>query len=139
MESSITADELSKRQYFVMVEKTIVGLFKTYSTELMILLNLSAGSQYENVRQELFTFTEAILIKVWATVREVSKEPLTEHDRTLAAMLAGTLVEGLSFIIRSHEEAAAIELLIDQLLDVYSTGITELLRKIKEGRNNDDA
>ncbi|MCQ6560612.1 TetR/AcrR family transcriptional regulator [Paenibacillus mendelii] len=124
------AKERNKKQYFDMVRDTMVGLFKLHSSEFMILLNRSEGTRYEHVKNELMLFVEKILVDEFRLVRG-NREHYSGQDGALASMLAGTLVEGLSRIIRDHTDTVTIEMLIDRLLDVYNTGIAFVIEDMR--------
>lgn len=118
-----TADPLD---YLRKVESTIVVLFKQSNVELRILLNLSSGSSYEPVKQELIQLAAHILEKVFIPGEDQQDQAMIE-ERNLAHMLAGTLVEGLCIILRDHEDGETVRQLVDELLRVYCTGIISRL------------
>ena len=127
---SYASEEPNATEYFNNIEVAMTRLFKTYSTELTILLNQSKGSKYEPIKSDLvkltFSLLESLLIKSRAT-----GSTLNTRDHALAQMLASTVVEGLCLILRDNDESQTIEHLVDQFLYLYGEGITAILTKNK--------
>jgi AcrR family transcriptional regulator len=121
-----TKDTPSPQPFFNKVQGTIVMLFKTHSSELTILLNLSNGSKYEQVKPKLIDLTLSILERV-LLIERGEDTPLHTRDLALASMLASTIVEGLCLILRDNDQGDTLEQLIDQFLFLYSTGIKALI------------
>ncbi|MBP1991219.1 TetR/AcrR family transcriptional regulator [Paenibacillus eucommiae] len=126
IEHSRTRDAPEILSYFRKVEGTIVELFKSYSSELMILLNRSDGSKYEKVKPELVDLAFSILDKV-IVIKKSGQARQLQEGITLARMLAATIVEGICLILRDNEEGDTLKRLIDQYMHVYSEGIAALL------------
>jgi AcrR family transcriptional regulator len=130
IQRSYASEEPNATEYFNNIEVAMTRLFKTYSTELTILLNQSKGSKYEPIKSDLvkltFSLLESLLIKSRAT-----GSILNTRDHALAQMLASTVVEGLCLILRDNDESQTIEHLVDQFLYLYSEGITAILTKNK--------
>ncbi|WP_256762239.1 TetR/AcrR family transcriptional regulator [Cohnella sp. WQ 127256] len=126
-----TQKSLCTVNYFSKIESTIVELFKTYSSELMILLNRSAGSKYETAKSDLIQLTFCILEKVVMKAKG-SNAALNDNDKEIALvrMLASTIVEGICIILRDNEEGDTLKALVDQFLYVYSEGITGLIKQM---------
>ncbi|KRF29374.1 TetR/AcrR family transcriptional regulator [Paenibacillus sp. Soil787] len=109
------------------IDATIMQLFKQSSIELTILLNLSEGSRYETVKEELITLVYQILENVFATTKK-TPAPLEANEQQSARMLAVTLIEGMSLILRDYEDGDTIKMLVDELLYLYSAGISEKIK-----------
>lgn len=122
IDDSCAIDATNPLDYLHKVESTIVELFKESNAELRILLNLSSGSSYEPVKQELIQLAAHILKKVFIPGEEQQDQAMIE-ERNLAHMLAGTLVEGVCIILRDHEDGETVRQLVDELLRVYCAGI----------------
>lgn len=123
---SYKKDNSNPQHFFNKVQGTIVMLFKTYSSELTILLNLSNGSKYEQVKPNLIDLTLSILEKVLLVERDEDTR-LHTRDLALASMIASTIVEGLCLILRDNDKEDTLEQLIAQFLFLYSTGIKALI------------
>ncbi|OPA79330.1 hypothetical protein BVG16_09595 [Paenibacillus selenitireducens] len=121
-----TKDTTDPLHYLRKVESTIVELFKESNVELRILLNMSSGSSYEPVKQELIQLAAHILMKVFIPGEDQQDQARIE-ERNLAHMLAETLVEGTCIILRDHEDGATVRQLVDELLRVYCVGIISKL------------
>lgn len=125
-DSCCAIDTTDPLDYLRKVESTIVELFKESNVELRILLNLSSGSSYEPVKQELIQLAAHILKKVFIPGEDQQDQAMIE-ERNLAHMLAGTLVEGVCIILRDHEDGETVRQLVDELLRVYCAGIISRL------------
>jgi len=130
IEYSYTRDALDTPGYFNNIETTIVKLFKTFSTELMILLNRSEGSKYASAKSDLTLMTFSILESVFMKAKG-NKDTLNEQDTALARMLSSSIVEGICLILRDNEEGDALARLVDQFLFVYTEGITAVIKQLK--------
>ncbi|UKS25873.1 TetR/AcrR family transcriptional regulator [Paenibacillus sp. HWE-109] len=116
VESTLCKDASDHLNILRKVDATILRLFKESSIELTILLNLSEGSRFEPVKQELITLVYQILEKV------------LPNEQTTIQMFAETLIEGVSLILRDHEDSNTIKMLVDELLYLYSAGISEKIK-----------
>jgi AcrR family transcriptional regulator len=126
---SYSHDTPNTLNYFNKIESTLVGLFKTYSAELTILINQSEGSKYEQVKSELVEMTFSILERVFIK-SSGQGTGLSTSNQALAQMLASTIVEGLCLILRDNNEGDMLEQLLDQYLYLYSEGINAMIKKL---------
>ncbi len=113
-------------QIIRLVDETIVNLLKDYHVEIKILLTLSEGSDYEQASPQLITIVEQILEQVFSTSK--GSTSLTTFDQLTINMYATMMIEGIRIILRDHEDGDTIKYLVDELIYVYSVGITEKLK-----------
>lgn len=112
--------------------RKLVQFMRNSSVEMMLLFTQSEGSAYAQVKVDSTDLITRILQRVFSI-------PVTQDldaDRELqiqnsAEMLAHTLMEGLCHILRQHRDAATINVLMDQLLSVYSSGLAHSLYQIQ--------
>lgn len=110
------------------VERTVIELFRSSSVEVRILLNLSEGSAYAMAKQEFIQLISNILEKVMLVhdLESHPDEPVTAislEEQHVARMLAAVLVEGVSIILRDHENPEVVQRLVNELLHVYCEGL----------------
>lgn len=121
LDRSYTAEEKGLK-YLNMVEDTIVALFLEYSAELTILLNRSAGSKYDQVKEHMVGLIVTILEDVFTSGPQNAAE-LKDSERQSARMLAGTVVEGVSLILRENEDGETVKRLVNEFVYLYHLGI----------------
>ncbi|GIP28907.1 TetR family transcriptional regulator [Paenibacillus sp. J23TS9] len=109
-------------KYLNMVEDTIVALFLEYSAELTILLNRSAGSKYDQVKEHMVGLIVTILEDVFTSGPQNAAE-LKDSERQSARMLAGTVVEGVSLILRENEDGETVKRLVNEFVYLYHLGM----------------
>lgn len=122
---SIHSDEVF--EYIKMVDETIVELLKNASTEMKILLTLSEGSNYSSAKQDLISIVIQILEKVFTVAKESSI--LAPQDQLSVQMLAVTIIEGICLILRDYQDGDTIKYLVDELIQVFSVGITDKISR----------
>ncbi|GGH21463.1 TetR/AcrR family transcriptional regulator [Paenibacillus segetis] len=127
LDDNCAIDTNNPLDYLRKVESTIVELFKESNVELRILLNLSNGSSYEPVKQELIQLAALILEQVFIPGGDQQDKAMIEKYN-LAHMLAGTLIEGACIILRDHEDGETVRQLVDELMRVYCAGIISRLK-----------
>ncbi|WP_281284927.1 TetR family transcriptional regulator [Cohnella terricola] len=128
VELSYQSDERINPVYFKNIESTLVELFKTYSSELTIMLNQSTGTKYENVKSDLRQLVYSILERVLLTIRG-EETRLSPEDHALVQMLSSTMMEGLCLLLRDNEEGDTLRKLVDQFLFVNYQGINALIHQ----------
>lgn len=127
IDNTFTVDAIEAFSYIQMVDDTIVELLKDSSTEIKILLTLSQGSAYEQARNDLILIVSQILEKVLTISK--GTEVLERMDLLSVQMLAASLVEGISLILRDHQDGEVIKHLVDELIFVFSAGFSEKLNR----------
>lgn len=110
------------------IDASLMLLFKESSTELMILLNLSEGSRFATAKQDLITLVHQIIAEVFTAELAPSGSALSRKDELSARMVATTMVEGICLILNEHEDGDTIKMLVDELLYLYCTGISEKIK-----------
>jgi AcrR family transcriptional regulator len=109
------------------IDASLMLLFKESSTELTILLNLSEGSRFATAKMNLITLVHQIIAEVF-TAEMAPSGTLPQKEDLAARMIATTMIEGLSLILRDHEDGDTIKMLVDELLYLYCTGISEKIK-----------
>ncbi|WP_152396095.1 TetR/AcrR family transcriptional regulator [Paenibacillus guangzhouensis] len=126
IERTCSKDNTNPFSYLNMIQSTLLELIKESSSEFRIMLNLSAGSKYEHVKQDLIEFVIQILEQFFLAAPDLSGPVLAEMKVTVR-MISTTLVEGMCMILRDHEDGATVRRLANELLHLYSAGICERL------------
>lgn len=127
IDNTFALDAIEAFSYIQMVDDTIVELLKDSSTEIKILLTLSQGSAYEQARHDLILIVSQILEKVLTISK--GTEVLERMDQLSVQMFAASLVEGISLILRDHQDGDVIKHLVDELIFVFSAGFSEKLNR----------
>ncbi|MDR6552478.1 TetR/AcrR family transcriptional regulator [Paenibacillus qinlingensis] len=109
------------------IDASLMLLFKESSTELTILLNLSEGSRFASAKQDMITLVHQIISEVF-TAELGSFGTLSQKDQFAARMIATTMIESICLILRDHEDGDTIKMLVDELLYLYCTGISEKIK-----------
>ncbi len=126
IEQTCTNENTDPIDYINMIQNTLLELIKESSSEFRIMLNLSAGSKYEHVKQDLIEFVIQIIEKFFLAARDLSGPSLVELKDTIR-MISSTLIEGVCMILRDHEDGATVQRLANELLHIYSAGICQRL------------
>jgi len=126
IERTCTKENADPFSYLNMIQNTLLELIKESSSEFRIMLNLSAGSKYEHVKQDLIEFVIQILEQFFLAAPDLSGHMLAEMKVTVR-MVSTTLVEGMCMILRDHEDGATVRRLANELLHLYSAGICQIL------------
>ncbi|OCT16286.1 hypothetical protein A8709_02300 [Paenibacillus pectinilyticus] len=112
------------------IDASLMLLFKESSTELTILLNLSEGSRFASAKQDVITLVNQIITEVF-TEEIAPSGVLSPKEQLAASMIATTMIESISLILRDHEDGDTIKMLVDELLYLYCTGISEKIKLLK--------
>lgn len=118
------ANQFELKDCFQLVEKTLVSLFEESSAEMTILTNRSNGSKYADVKSSIRMLVTSILESVFLFRKEDSEE-LSLEESQLAHMLGGTIMEGVSLILREHGDGETVKRLVNQFILLYSIGVDQ--------------
>jgi len=107
------------------IKDELLEICKDHNTELLILMDKSRSSPYENVKVELISvisdlFTKELLLTI------KNKETLI-IDAYFATVISASVVEGLCFILRKYTDGQILRQMTDQLLYVIYKDIRERL------------
>ncbi|MGG1519153.1 helix-turn-helix domain-containing protein [Paenibacillus oryzisoli] len=127
IDGSLCVEVKDHLSFLRQIDATLIRLFRESSTELNILLNLSEGSEYRAVKGDLVTLVNQIMLDVYGTMSEVPGT-LSPREQASARMVASTIMESICLILRENEDGDMIKMLVDELLFMYSVGISEKMR-----------
>lgn len=105
------------------IKNMIMEIFKDYSAELLILMDNSKGTKYENIKKDLILFIDGILKKT--LILELKRNNIVIQDDFITYVMSSSLVEGICLILRKYEEGDKVKVLIDQLLIIFFKDIAE--------------
>jgi AcrR family transcriptional regulator len=105
------------------IKNMIMEIFKDYSTELLILIDNSKGTKYENIKKDLILFTDNILKKT--LILELRNNNILIEDEFIIYVLSSSLIDGICLILRKYEDGDKVKALIDQLLIIFFKDISE--------------
>ena len=95
----------------------IMEIYGNHGIELLILMDKSKGSKYENIKDDLVRLVNDRLSN--ELIPRLEKNGILIKDNFIIYVLAATFVEGIFMIFRQYEEQAKIKDLISQLLILY--------------------
>ena len=82
----------------------------------------SAGSKYDQVKEHMVGLIVTILEDVFTSGPQNAAE-LKDSERQSARMLAGTVVEGVSLILRENEDGETVKRLVNEFVYLYHLGM----------------
>jgi AcrR family transcriptional regulator len=95
----------------------IMEFYEKYGTELLILIDKSKGSKYENIKEELIRL---INHRIKSELTPVFKDKgIVLQDDYILYVVATTFIEGIFMIIRKYNDHTKIKELIGQLLIIF--------------------
>lgn len=108
------------------IKDKIIDIFKENSTELLILMDKSKGSKYENIKEDTILLVDSILKE--KLLPQLKEKGIVVRDDFITYVLASTLVDGVYIILRNHDDGLRISYLIDQMINIYFTDIDQRIR-----------
>jgi AcrR family transcriptional regulator len=95
----------------------IMEFYEKYGTELLILIDKSKGSKYENIKEELIRL---INHRIKSELTPVFKDKgIVLQDDYILYVVATTFIEGIFMILRKYNDHTKIKELIGQLLIIF--------------------
>lgn len=99
------------------ITEKIIEFYEKYQTELLILLDKSKGSKFENLKEELIRLLN---YRIKSELNPILQEKaIVLSDDYILYVTAATFIEGMFMILRKYQDQAKIKLLIGQLLVIY--------------------
>lgn len=109
--------------YINSIRDRIMEVFEKFSSELLILMDKSKGTEYQNTREEVILIVEQILNKT--LIPELIKDGIEIRDEFITYVLSSTLIDGVCVILRKKENGTKTKLLIDQFIHILFLDITK--------------
>jgi len=95
----------------------IMEFYDKYETELLILIDKSKGSKYEDIKEELIRLVN---YRIKSELLVIFKENgIILKDDYILYILAATFVEGIFMVLRKYRDQTKIKELLGQLLFIY--------------------
>lgn len=95
----------------------IMEFYDEYAVELLILIDKSNGSKYEDIKEELIRL---INYRIKSELTPILKEKgIVIKDDYILYIISATFMEGIFMVIRKYREQSKIKELIGQLLIVF--------------------
>ena len=120
----VELNEKSLDVFDALVEK-IMKIFNDSSIEISTLLNQSAGSKYENCKQVFVDFITKIVTD--SMNYELSKSGKKLKDNFIIYLLASSLMESISTIVREKQDGEQVKRLILKMIDIYFFDVKDKL------------
>ena len=105
------------------IKVKILDIFKENSSELLILLDKSKGSKYENLKEHMVLLTDSILKE--QLLPQLKEKNIVFKDPFITYVLSTTLIEGVYTILKNYEDGVKISVLIDQLINIFFIDIDQ--------------
>ena len=103
------------------IKDNILDIFKENSSELLILLDKSKGSKYENIKEHMVSLTDSILKE--HLLPQLKEKNIVFEDSYITYVLSTSLIEGVYTILKNYDDGIKISLMIDQLINIFFTDI----------------
>lgn len=104
----------------------IMEFYAVHETELLILIDKSKGSKYEDIKDELISLVNFRIKSELAPLFKNHKRVL--QDDYILYIIAATFIEGIFMAIRKYRDQAKIKELIGQLLLIFFDDFDKRLR-----------
>lgn len=101
----------------------ILAIFEENNTELLILVDKSAGTKYESFKVEMVEVIHQILQKQLEYPLQLKNVKV--NDPFIFYVIATSFFEGVCTLLRTQEDGARISQLTDQLVHIVFDGIEE--------------
>jgi len=105
------------------IKVKILDILKENSSELLILLDKSKGSKYENIKEHMVLLTDTILKE--HLLPQLKEKKIVFKDTFITYVLSTTLIEGVYTILKNYDDGVEISRLIDQLINIFFTDIDQ--------------
>lgn len=125
--NKVELNEKTNNLFFELTEK-IMEIFEANSVELMILLNKSEGSQYENCKSLFVEFITRIVSEKMEYELSLTGELLI--DNFIISLVSYNLVESIAIILREKEDGTEVRKLILDIIDIFYKNIAGKLNVI---------
>lgn len=119
-----TQDTLPEMQLMTEdITDKIMEFYDKYQTELLILIDKSMGSKYEDIKDELIRLVN---YRIKSELNHVFKENGVKlKDDYILYIMATTFIEGIFMVLRKYRDQAKIKELISQLFIIYFADINK--------------
>jgi len=105
------------------IKVNILDIFKENSSELLILLDKSKGSKYENIKEHMVLLTDSIL--KGQLLPQLKENNIVVKDVFITYVLSTALIEGVYTILKNYDDGVKISFMIDQLINIFFTDIDQ--------------
>jgi len=104
----------------------IMEFYAKYETELLILIDKSKGSKYEDIKDEIIRLVN---YRIKSELAPVFKEnEIKLQDDYILYIIAATFTEGIFMVLRKYRDQSKIKELIGQLLIIYFGDLNKRFR-----------
>lgn len=104
----------------------IMEFYAVHETELLILIDKSKGSKYEDIKDELISLVNFRIKSELAPL--FKNHDIVLQDDYILYIIAATFIEGIFMAIRKYRDQAKIKELIGQLLLIFFDDFDKRLR-----------
>ena len=105
------------------IKVKILDIFKENSTELLMLIDKSKGSKYENIKEHMILLTDSILRE--QLLPQMEEKNVVLKDPFITYVLSTALIEGVYTILKNYDDGVKISFLIDQLINIFFIDIEQ--------------
>lgn len=118
--ATVNDDILAKKNddlhFIKMFEKSLISIYSSHSSELVVLLNGSKSSPMENAREEIIRLiTERIKNEILPKM-DVDSKPI---DNSLAEIFSISFIDGVSLVLRKYKSKEKSKKLFVQFTRIY--------------------
>ncbi len=107
------------------IQEKLLEICEEHYTELLIIMDKSAGTRYENAKQAMILLLDKILKKKFLPFMKT--EDSNELNDDVTYIFSSAFIESICLILRKYEAGSQIRLLIDRLIRIFFDGLEKRL------------
>ncbi|OPX44403.1 putative HTH-type transcriptional regulator YttP [Ruminiclostridium hungatei] len=107
------------------IQEKLLEICEEHYTELLIIMDKSAGTRYENAKQALILLLDKILKKKFLPYMKNKDSQALKEDVTY--IFSSSFIESICIILRKYEAGSQIRLLIDRFITLFFDGLEKRL------------
>jgi AcrR family transcriptional regulator len=99
------------------IKDKLLEICEEHYTELLIIMDKSSGTKYEDAKQVLITLLDKILTKKFLPFMKSEGPDVRSDDVTF--IFSASFIESICIILRKYEGGIQIKLLIDRFINLF--------------------
>lgn len=99
------------------IKNKILEICEEHYTELLIIMDKSSGTKYENAKQVLITLLDKILTKKFLPFMKTEGSEI--HNDDVTYIFSASFIESICIILRKYDGGVQIRLLIDRFIYLF--------------------
>ncbi len=108
------------------IKDKLLEICEEHYVELLIIMDKSNGTKYENAKQVLITLLDKILTKKFLSFMKTDDSGILNDDVTY--IFSASFIESICIILRKYEGGVQVRLLIDRFINLFFNDLEIRLR-----------